>query len=97
MATRNPSLGRLRHAEEAGFRDIHIDLAIDVKPGSWVVDWDRLLNTSPNPHADTAGEAIHAALTAEEAERFERHIRPPADAGLGTIRSAFSYITATKE
>ena len=84
------------HAEHAGFGAVHIDLSIDVKPGSWVIDWNRLLNTSPNPNADTAGDDIRAALSAEEVARFERHIRPLADAGQGTIRSAFAYITAMK-
>lgn len=84
------------HAEHAGFREVHIDLSIDAKPGSWVVDWNRLLNTSPNPNANTAGDDIRAALSADEAARFERHIRPLADAGQGTIRSAFAYLMATK-
>ena len=86
----------LRHAEAAGFEQVHIQLFVDVEPGSWVVDWERLLNTSPNPNAHTAGEAIRAALSAEEAERFERHIRPLADAGRGVKRSASAYLVAVK-
>jgi arsenite methyltransferase len=86
----------LRHAEAAGFHEIHIQLFVDVEPGSWVVDWERLLNTSPNPNAHTAGEAIRAALSAEEAERFERHIRPLADAGRGVMRSTDAYLVAVK-
>ena len=86
----------LRHAEAAGFEEVHIQLFVDVEPGSWVVDWERLLNTSPNPNAHTAGEAIRAALSAEEAERFERHIRPLADAGRGVKRSASAYLVAVK-
>jgi arsenite methyltransferase len=86
----------LRHAEAAGFAEIHIELLVDVEPGTWVVDWERLLNTSPNPNAHTAGEAIRAILSREEAERFERHIRPLADAGRGVKRSAFAYLVAVK-
>ena len=86
----------LYHAEAAGFEEVHIELVVDVEPGSWVVDWERLLNTSPNPNAHTAGEEISAVLTAEEAERLERHIQPLADAGRGVKRSASAYLVATK-
>jgi ubiquinone/menaquinone biosynthesis C-methylase UbiE len=86
----------LREAERAGFDEVHIQLVVDVEPGSWIVDWDRLLNTSPNPNAHTAGEAIRAALSPGEAQRLERHIRPLADAGRGVKRSASAYVTAVK-
>jgi ubiquinone/menaquinone biosynthesis C-methylase UbiE len=87
----------VRHAEDAGFGEVHVELIVDVEPGTWVVDWDRLLNTSPNPNAHTAGEALRGALTHEEYERFEAHLRPLVDTGQGTIRSAFAYMTAVKE
>jgi hypothetical protein len=61
----------LGHAEAAGFVELHVELVIDVEPGTWVEDWDRLLGTAPNPNARTTGEAIAAALTSEDAERFE--------------------------
>ena len=86
----------LRCAETAGFREIHIELLVDVQPGAWVVDWDRLLGTSPNPNAHTVGELLHEALTEDERARFERHIRPLADAGRGVKRSAFAYLHAVK-
>lgn len=86
----------LRCAEATGFRAIHMELHVDVRPGTWVVDWDRLLETSPNPDARTAGEAMRAALSSEERERFERHLRPLVDAGRGSIRSAFAFLTAVK-
>jgi arsenite methyltransferase len=86
----------VRHAEAAGFEEIHVQLFVDVEPGSWVVDWERLLNTSPNPSAQTPGEELRAALTPEEAQRFEQHLRPLADAGRGVKRSAFAYLVAVK-
>ena len=86
----------LRHAEAAGFSEVHIELVIDVEPGTWVEDWDRLLGTSPNPNARTTAEAIAAALTREEAERFEAHLRPLVDAGRGLMRSAFAYLWVLK-
>lgn len=86
----------LRYAEEAGFNESHVELLVDVQPGTWVVDWDRLLDTSPNPNAHTAGEALRGALTDEEFARFEKHVRPLADSGRGVIRSAFAYVWAVK-
>src|SRR3954447_7886760 len=86
----------IRFAEVTGFERTHVDLLVDVEPGTWVVDWQRLLNTSPNPNAHTVREALEGALTAEEFARVERQVRPLADAGLGTLRAAFAYLTATK-
>jgi len=86
----------LGHAEAAGFAEVHIELFVDVEPGTWVVDWERLLDTSPNPNAHTAGEAIRGALSPDEAERLEQHLRPFADAGRGVKRSAFAYLVAVK-
>jgi hypothetical protein len=42
---------------------------VDVEPGTWVVDWERLLTTSPNPNAAAAGKSIRAALDDEEQKR----------------------------
>jgi len=86
----------LRDAEDAGFREVHVELLVDVEPGTWVVDWERLLNTSPNPNARTAGEGLRGALSDEEFDRFEKQVRPLADAGRGTLRSAFAYLRAVK-
>jgi hypothetical protein len=77
---------------DAGFTDVHVELAVDVEPGSWVLDWDRLLALAPNPNAPTAGETIGEALTLEEAERFEAHLRPLVDSGRAVRRSAFAYL-----
>jgi arsenite methyltransferase len=87
----------IAYAEEAGFGQIHAELVVDVQPGSWALDWDRLLALAPNPNAQTPGETISEALTPEEAQRFEAHLRPLADAGKGIRRSAFTYLWALKE
>jgi arsenite methyltransferase len=87
----------LRLAEDAGFGEVHVELRVDVAPGTWVVDWERLLTTSPNPNASTAGEALRGALTVEEYDRFEAHMRPLVDSAAGVIRSAFAYVSAVRE
>src|SRR5439155_23482257 len=47
-------------------------------------------------NARTTGEAISAALTPGEAERFEAALRPLVDRGQGMKRSAFAYLRAVK-
>jgi len=86
----------VRLAEEQGFTDIHADLRIDVEPGSWVLDWDRLMGTTPNPNAMSVGESISGALTEAETARLESHLRPLVDKGEGVIRSAFAYVWGSK-
>jgi arsenite methyltransferase len=86
----------VRCAEDAGFREVHVELLVDVEPGTWVVDWERMLNTSPNPNARTIGEALRGTLSDEELARFEKHVRPLTDAGRSTLRSAFAYLRAVK-
>jgi arsenite methyltransferase len=86
----------VRLAEEAGFTEIHADLRIDVEPGSWVLDWDRLMGTTPNPNALSVGESIRGALTEAEATRLESHLRPLVDERDGVIRSAFAYVWGSK-
>jgi arsenite methyltransferase len=86
----------VRLAEETGFSDIHAELRIDVEPGSWVLDWDRLMGTTPNPNALSVGESIHGALTEAEVARLESHLRPLVDKGDGVIRSAFAYVWGSK-
>jgi arsenite methyltransferase len=86
----------VQFAEQAGFSEVHAQLLIDVEPGTWVVDWERLLETAPNPNAQTVAESLKAALGEDERARFERHIRPLADAGRATKRSAFAHLWALK-
>jgi SAM-dependent methyltransferase len=86
----------IRLAEEVGFAEIHVELVVDVQPGSWALDWDRLLALAPNPNAPTPGETISEVLTQEEAQRFEAHLRPLVDAGKGIRRSAFAFLCSLK-
>jgi hypothetical protein len=86
----------VRHAEDAGFDEVHLELFVNVEPGSWVIDWAHLLTTVPNPNAQTPGEVMQGALTAEESDRFERHLKPLVDGGDGIRRAAFAYLRAVK-
>ena len=81
-------------AVDAGFEEVRVELVVERVPGSWVENWDALLKTAPNPNAPTVGETIDAALTPEEAQRFEAHLKPLVDSGRGVRRSAFAYLRA---
>jgi arsenite methyltransferase len=87
----------LDHAVASGFRSVTVDLVVEVRPGSWVVDWERLLDVAPNPNAPTTRELLERSLTRDERERFISCMRPLVDAGAGTIRSAFAYVVAHKD
>lgn len=83
-------------AKEAGFGEVHVELVLDHKPGSWVKDWDSLLKTAPNPNAHTVQEIIEGALSSGEAAAFEAYMKPVVDHGHGVMKSAFAYLSATK-
>jgi SAM-dependent methyltransferase len=84
------------YALAAGFREVRLELDVEVRPGSWVVDWERLLDLAPNPNASTTRDLLDAALTPEERERYIAHMKPLIDSGNGTIHSAFAYLYARK-
>ena len=83
-------------ADQAGFGEVHLELDVDIEPGTWTRSWETFLNTAGNPLIPTTREAIEEALTPEEAARFERHLRPLVESGQGTRRSASAYLWAVK-
>jgi ubiquinone/menaquinone biosynthesis C-methylase UbiE len=85
----------LHFAEEAGFRDLHLDLRISVT-GLPPVSWEGYVRSSPNPLAPTLEQAMQHALTPEERERFVAHLRPQVEGGQGTSRMAVAYLWARK-
>lgn len=85
-----------RMAQDAGFESVALDLEVRSEPGSWVTGWEALLKTAGNPLDPTLEESMERALTAEERQRFERHVRPQVERGAGTKRWAFAYLRAVK-
>jgi arsenite methyltransferase len=86
----------LRSAERAGFAEIHLDLRADLEPRLPPRRWDGFVDSAPNPLVPTTAEAIAAALTDEEAERFVTHLRPLVENGTGTHRLATAHLWAVK-
>lgn len=87
----------LAWAESAGFDPVHLSYEVDLKAGSWLRGpWETVLRTSGNPLMPTVGEAIERALTPEERERFEAHLRPLVEADAGRGRGAVAYLHADR-
>ena len=59
--------------------------------------WPSFTHSAGNPLSPTHAEAIAQALTPTEAERFEAHLRPMVEAGLGELRQAAAHLWAVKD
>ena len=85
----------VRFAEQAGFKEIHLELQIEIKPTEHG-DWERLIKIAGNPKIPTLEEAMHQVLSPEERERFINHLCPLVEAKQGVRRSAVAYLWAVK-
>lgn len=82
--------------EAAGFSEIHLELHVDIQPPQ-PQKWDTMINSPGNPLVPSLAEVMAQIFTPEEAARFEAHLRPQVEKGLGRHRSAFVYVWATKD
>lgn len=85
----------LAQAEQAGFREIHLELQAWVQPPEHG-DWSAFLHTPGNPKIPSFAEAMQETLTPAERERFTAHLRPLVEAKRGVHRLAVAYLWATK-
>lgn len=86
----------VRHAEQAGFPVIDLELHVTVKDTRPPVAWDRFLRMSGNPLIPPMGEALDRTLCPGEISAFTAYLRPLVEAGAGQRRRAAAYLTATK-
>ncbi len=86
----------LTFAEKATFTEIHLELRSEIMLTTSQGNWETLWRTAPNPRVPTLEEAVNQALTHDEAERFTACLRPLAEAGQGTRRSAVAYLWAVR-
>lgn len=85
----------IAHAEKAGFKEIHLELQVEIKPAD-EADWSELMHTAWNPKIPTLAEAMQQALTSDEAETFIHHLRPLVESKQGIQRSSIAYLWAVK-
>jgi len=83
-------------AEQAGFREIHLELQVEIKPKGGQMNWDAMLRTAGNPRIPTLEEAMQEALSPAERNTFTAYLRPLVEAGQGVTRSAVAYLWAVK-
>ncbi|MBX3083822.1 MAG: methyltransferase domain-containing protein [Anaerolineae bacterium] len=83
-------------AQRAGFREVHLDYQVTIKPKSDDMDWDVMLRIPGNPKIPSLEEAMQQALTAEERKVFIAHLRPMVEEKRGSVRNALAYLYATK-
>jgi ubiquinone/menaquinone biosynthesis C-methylase UbiE len=85
----------LRFAEQAGFREIHLELNVEIKPHDFD-NWDMMLRVAPNPRVPNLEEAMQEVLTTAEQHAFVEYLRPLVEAKRGMTRWAFAYLWAVK-
>ena len=85
----------LIQVEKAGFKEIHLELQIKIKP-SENTDWSVMMHTAANPKIPTLEEAMQRALTPAEAKTFVNYLRPLVESKQGVNRSAVAYLWAVK-
>ena len=86
----------VRHAEQAGFPVIDLELDLAVKNTMRPIPWERFLRMSGNPLIPPTGEALDRTLSPEEIAIFTAHLRPLVESGTGQDRMAYAYLTAVK-
>jgi SAM-dependent methyltransferase len=86
----------VRHAENAGFPEISLELRLSLKPGRRPCAWETFLRTSGNPLAPPLGEVMDQVFSAEESAAFGAVLKPLVESGSGRTRSALAYLTAVK-
>jgi arsenite methyltransferase len=85
----------LNFVRAAGFGEVHLQLHIDVtRP--LANTWEVFLGTSPHPWAPSLRRIMAEQFTHEEAQYFEKMIRPSVEAGNGVATDRVAYIQATK-
>jgi hypothetical protein len=90
----------IAYAERAGFREIHLDLEVDIKPLTDVqtlnLTWESFMRSAANPKVPTLEEATAQALTKDEVARFAAHMRPLVKNRRGRHLSAVAFVSAGK-
>jgi ubiquinone/menaquinone biosynthesis C-methylase UbiE len=87
----------VRHARNAGFPEIDLELRVSVKARKQAIPWERFLRTSGNPLEPTFGDALDRSLSQQEAAELTGYLRPLVESGAGLDRRAVAYLTALKE
>ena len=83
-------------ADHAGFKEIYLELNIEVKPIPEKMTWEQFLHYTANPKVPGIEEAMQETLQPDEINRFTGHLRPLVEQGQGIRRGALAFLWATK-
>lgn len=88
----------LHMAESAGFSDVNVTLELSSITAPFnSLTWDELMMMVPNPNAPSFGAAFQQALSEDEAQRLEAHVRQLLESGAKSRnRAAVAYLKAVK-
>src|SRR5689334_20703278 len=84
-------------AEQAGFREIHLEYQAGIKPMVPIAPWEVAMQMPGNPRVPSLGEVLDTVLTPDDAARFTTYYRPFYESGQGIARSAVAYLWAVKQ
>ena len=84
-----------RFAREAGFADLHVELHIDLRPALQIT-WEGMLDVAVHPWAPTLREILARDFSPQEAQDFERILRPVVEKSEAEQRELVAYLTAKK-
>jgi arsenite methyltransferase len=87
----------VRHAEQAGFAEVGLELRVTVKNEKNPVPWERALRMAGNPRVPSLGEALEQALSPQEIAEFTAYLKPLVESRAGRDRSALAYLTAANQ
>ena len=86
----------LTFVRNAGFSAVSLSLHANFTPWAEHRSWKHFLTLQDNPLVPTIQDAIQQALTPQEMEMFEAHLRPLIEAGQGVSRGAWVYLQSVK-
>jgi arsenite methyltransferase len=85
----------VRFVQNCAYADIHLELHIDIEP-SIVPSWDVFLRSSPHPLAPALTTILAEQFSTEEAQLFERVMRPIVENPKTVTTHRIAYLTARK-
>jgi len=86
----------VRHAEQAGFPEISLDLRWRIQATVRPMSWETFLRASGNPLIPPLGDVLDEALTVAERAALTAALRPQVESGRGQERVVLAFLTAVK-
>jgi arsenite methyltransferase len=86
----------VRHAEDAGFARVQLDLQVEVRSVTEPCPWERFLRRSGNPLEPPFGEVLSQVLDPHEEAVLTEYLRPLVESGVGQFRRAVAYLVAVR-